>query len=308
MTPYVAVIILNWNRMADTLECVTSVTRQTYPNFQTIVVDNGSTDGSVAAIRAAFPDTTLIANPANLGFGKGNNIGLRYALTQGVDHVLLLNNDTVVDPSLIDELVKAIESDDRIGATGAKILYHAAPQRLWSAGGVINFTEGVARLRGYRQLDRGQFDQMEEVDCVPACAMLMRRQALERVGLFDPVFSPAYLEDSDWCMRARRQGYQIKYVPAAKVWHKVSMSGGGEYNLRERYLIGYNSVQFMKRYANLSNWFKYVVYAILSLPALYGVRLFQGRGRGVLVKGLGIWDGLRGVRRDTFIKSARQTD
>ncbi len=301
MTPCVAVIVLSWNRVADTLDCVASVARQTYPNFKTIVVDNGSTDGSVAAIRAAFPNTTLLANPTNLGFGEGNNVGLRYALAQGVDHVLLLNNDTVVDPALIDELVKVIESDSRIGATGAKILYQASPGRLWSAGGVINFTEGVARLRGYRQLDRGQFDRVEEVDCVPACAMLICRQALEQVGLFDPVFSPAYLEDSDWCMRARRGGYRIVYVPSAKVWHKVSMSGGGEYNLRERYLIGYNSVQFMRRYATLVGWLKYFVFAVLSLPALYVVRVFQGRGRGVLVKGLGIWDGLRGRRRATYL-------
>jgi hypothetical protein len=91
-------------------------------------------------------------------------------------------------------------------------------------------------------------------------------------------------------------------VPSGKVWHKVSLSGGGEYNLRERYLIGYNSVLFMRRYADVSGWLSYMVYAVLSLPALFVVRVFQRRGRGVLVKGLGIWDGFRGQRRDTFIR------
>jgi len=307
MMPQVYVIVLNWNRPGDTLECLNSLTRQTYSNYRSIVVDNGSTDDSVATIQAAFTDMTVVANPQNLGFAEGNNIGIQRALSAGVAYVLLLNNDTVVDSALIEQLVRVAELDGRIGAVGAKILYYADPHRLWSAGGVINYTETISRLRGYRQIDRGQFEQGAEVDYVSGCAMLLRRQALQAVGLLDPLFSPAYFEDADWCMRARRGGYRIVYAPAAKVWHKVSMSGGGEYNLRERYLIGYNSVQFMKRYASLANWFKYVIYAILSLPALYVVRLFQGRGRGVLVKGLGIWDGLRGARRDTFIRSSHQT-
>ena len=301
MAPSVTVVVLNWNRLADTLECLASLARQTYPDYRVIVVDNGSTDSSVAGIRARYPEVTVVANSSNLGFAEGNNVGIEQALTQAADYVLLLNNDTVVDAALIEQLVKVAEADERIGAVGAKILYHSEPGRLWSAGGSVNYAETVTRLRGYRQIDHGQFDRVQDVECVSGCAMLLRSSALQVVGRLDRLFSPAYFEDTDWCMRARRRGYQIKYAPAAKVWHKVSMSGGGEYNLRERYLIGYNSVQFMKRYATPAGWLKYFVFAILSLPALYVIRVFQGRGQGVLVKGLGIWDGLRGRRRTTYL-------
>jgi GT2 family glycosyltransferase len=198
--------------------------------------------------------------------------------------------------------VNVAESDEHIVAVGAKILYFSEPDRLWSAGGIVNYTETVARPRGYYQIDSGQFEDIAEVDYVSGCAMLLRRQALEQIGLLDPVFSPAYFEDTDWCMRARRAGERVVYAPAARVWHKVSMSGGGEYNVRERYLIGFNSIQFMRRYANAGAWLKFFLYAIVSLPLLYLVRVFQGRGRGVVAKGLGLWDGLRRVRRDTYLK------
>jgi GT2 family glycosyltransferase len=256
----------------------------------------------VAAIRSAFPTTTLLESSTNLGYAEGNNLGLRYALECDADDILLLNNDTIVDASSLESLVSTIESDPSIGAVGPKILYQADPRRLWSAGGRLNFTETVGRMRGYRQIDRGQFDRVEAVDYLSGCALLLRRTALERVGLLDPIYSPAYFEDADWCVRARRSGYQLVYVPTARIWHKVSMSGGGEYNLRERYLIGFNSIVFMKRYANRLQWLKYLIFAVGSLPVLYLVRLFQGQGRAVRAKALGIWDGWRGTRRETYLK------
>ncbi len=302
MKPRVIVIMLNWNGLKDTLECLTSLSNQTYPDFETVIVDNGSTDDSVAAIQTAFPDVTVLENGTNLGFSEGNNVGIRYACGKGADYVFLLNNDTTVEPHLIDTLVSMAELDERIGAVGPKILFAYKPDIIWSAGGIVNFTETVARMRGYRRVDRGQFDRIEDVDYLPGCAMLLRREVVEDVGLLDSTYSPIYFEDCDWCMRARRKGYRVVYVPSVRVFHKVSVSGGGEYSPRERYLIGFNSIQFMRRYADLRGWLTFFVYAVLSLPALYVVRLFQRRGRGVLVKALGMWDGFRGTRRDTFIR------
>jgi GT2 family glycosyltransferase len=300
-SPRIAVIVLNWNRRVDTLECLDSLARQTYLNYYVIVIDNGSTDGSVGSIQANFPDAIVVTNSSNLGYAEGNNIGIGLALNDAADYVLLLNNDTVVDPTLLEQLVRVAETSEQVGAVGAKILYYSDRERIWSAGSVLNYTETVTRLRGYRQIDRGQFDRIEEVECISGCAMLLRRSAIEAVGVLDRLFSPAYFEDTDWCLRARQRGYRILYAPAAKVWHKVSMSGGGEYNLRERYLIGYNSVQFMKRYAGFGAWLKFSVFAIASLPLVYLVRTFQKRGRAVIAKGLGMWDGLRGKRRDDYL-------
>lgn len=302
MRPRVFAIVLNWNGLKDTLECITSIKQQTYPEFEPVIVDNGSTDGSVSAIRAAFPGMKVLANATNLGYAEGNNVGIRYACAEGADYLFLLNNDTILDPHLVEHLVTVAETDERIGAVGPKIFFASSPRLLWSAGGIVNYTETVCRMRGYRRLDHGQFERIEDVDYLSSCAILLRRRAVEEVGLLDVVFAPMYYEDADWCMRAHRQGFRVVYVPAGKVWHKVSVSGGGEYNLRERYLIGFNSVQFMRRYANVRGWLTFFVFAVLSLPALFIVRVFQRRGRAVLVKALGLWDGFRCMRRDTFIR------
>ncbi len=302
MKPRVFAIILNWNGLKDTLECISSVKQQTYTQFEPVIVDNGSTDGSVTAFRSAFPEITVLANATNLGYAEGNNVGIRHACAKGADYFLLLNNDTIVDPHLIENLATMAESDESIGAVGPKIFFASDPTLLWSAGGIVNYTETVCRMRGYRRRDRGQFERIEEVDYLSSCAMLLRRKAVEEVGLLDVAFAPIYYEDADWCMRAHRLGYRIVYVPSGKVWHKVSLSGGGEYNLRERYLIGFNSVQFMRRYADARGWLTFFVFAVLSLPALFIVRVFQRRGRAVLVKAIGLWDGFRGIRRDTFIR------
>jgi GT2 family glycosyltransferase len=190
--------------------------------------------------------------------------------------------------------------DTSIGVAGPKILYHADSSRLWSAGGIIRFTETISQMRGYRQRDRGQFDQEEEVDCLPGCAMLMRCATLERIGSLDPVYYPAYFEDTDWCVRARIAGYRIVYVPAAKVWHKVSLSSGGEYNPRERYLLAYHSVTFMRRYGRPAQWVKYIFYSVGSWPFVFVYRLARGQGRAAFAKLMGLFDGLRGTHRNVY--------
>jgi GT2 family glycosyltransferase len=297
----VIVVVLNWNRRADTLACLASLLEQTYRDLSIVVVDNGSTDGSVAGIRATYPMVTVIENGTNLGYSEGNNVGIRYALERDAEYVMVLNNDTLADPAMLENLFLAAECDQKIAAVGPKILYFAHPQRIWSAGAVINYTETVSRSRGYGQPDRGQLDRREDVDMVSGCAMLLRREALIEIGPFDPVYSPAYFEDADWCLRARQHGYRVRYVPEAKLWHKVSLSSGGEYNPKERYLLGLNSVTFMKRYANWLQWIKFLIFAVGSLPAVYIVRSCQGRGYAVVAKAAGIMDGLRGVRRDSFL-------
>src|SRR5436190_7401977 len=132
--PSVAVIVLNWNGRDDTLACLESLAGLNYDNFQVMVVDNGSTDGSVGAIRPRFPGVEIIETGRNLGFAEGNNVGIRLALDRGMDYVFLLNNDTVVDPSLLSELVAAAERCPEGGIFGAQILYHSDPLKIWFAG------------------------------------------------------------------------------------------------------------------------------------------------------------------------------
>ncbi len=224
MLPRVAIIVLTYNGLADTLACLASLEGLDYPRecYRVVVVDNASQDGTPTVVREAYPQVVVIENGANLGFAAGNNVGLRYALAHGYDYALLLNNDTEAAPDMLTELVTAAEADPRSGAVGPIIYYHAAPTRVWSAGGWIDWEQGSSRMEGEVE-DRGQFTAIREVDFVTGCAMLLRRTALERAGLLDERFF-MYFEETEWCVRARRAGFRILFTPRAKLWHKIPLN------------------------------------------------------------------------------------
>lgn len=254
ISPLVYCIILNLNGRDLLLETIESVKQMTYANFKIVVVDNGSTDGSQQTLRSKYPEITLIENRKNLGFGEGNNVGIQYALDHGTDWVFLLNNDILVDPNLLTELMKIGVSDDKIGILGPKIYYHTEPHKLWYAGGNINYFTGIISHRGVRKKDHGQYDRLDETDYVSGCALLIKREVLQKIGMFDPVYYPSYAEDADLCVRAQRTGYRIVYVPPAKLWHKVSAySGGGLTPLKTRLKVEHSLI-FFKRYARWYHW------------------------------------------------------
>ena len=292
--PKVVAVIPIWNRIAETLECLDSLSRQSCRNLKIVVVDNGSHDSSAEEIAARFPQVELICNPTNLGTVQAENMGMIYALEQEADYIAILNNDTIFDPNMITELIQAIEDDPSAAVAGPKVYYYDQPDLIWAAGGMINFTEVISRMRGYNQKDRGQFDVPADVDYIPSCALVVKASVVHEVGLLDPVYF-AHFDDPDWCLRIRQRGYRIRYVPTAKIWHKVSRTAGS-YSPQACYALGINAVVFMKKYARWHEWIKWFFYAVLSLPFLYVVRLFQGKGKSVLAKAMGIWDGFHGVR------------
>ena len=219
--PNVGIVIVNWNGKQVTLECLESLRLVTYANHTVILVDNGSTDGSREAIAKGFPEVTLIDSGSNLGFSGGNNIGIKRALDDGADAVLLLNNDTVVAPDFLEPLVAALTSDSMIGAVNSKIYYHAEPEKIWSAGGMIDWSTGITHQRFVDEIDSGQADECVDIDYAVGCAVMARREAIERAGVLDDDFF-LYYEETEWCQRIRRAGFRIVYVPASRVWHKVS--------------------------------------------------------------------------------------
>ena len=221
--PSVAIIILNWNNASDTIECLRSVAELTYDNFITVVVDNGSSDNSVIEIRQAYPEVMLIEANRNLGFVGGNNVGLELAKVNKADYTLLLNNDTEVSPDFLDRLVTVIEADPTIGIVGPTIYYFDRPNVVWSAGGAIDWQHGSTRMLGLNEKEQGQFgEQPRPVDFVTGCALLIRMSLLDQIGVLDPRFF-AYYEETEWCVRVARAGYQVLHVPTAKVWHKISL-------------------------------------------------------------------------------------
>jgi GT2 family glycosyltransferase len=220
--PSVIIIVLNWNNGADTIACLDSLAKLAYANKDVLVIDNGSVDDSVAAIRTAHPQITLIEAGDNLGYVGGNNLGLEYARGQSADYALLLNNDTEVAPDFLNLLIESIEADPSVGITGPMIYYFNQPEVIWSAGGAIDWQQGTTQMMGLNEVDKGQFGQSPYfVDFVTGCALLINISLVEQVGSLDPRFF-AYFEETEWCVRVSRNGYKILQVPAAKIWHKIS--------------------------------------------------------------------------------------
>ncbi|GAP08605.1 predicted glycosyltransferases [Anaerolinea thermolimosa] len=244
--PRVAIVVINWNGGDDTLACLDSLARVQYPERYVLVVDNASQDGSPERIRACHPEVTLLESRTNLGFAGGNNLGMKVALQKGADYVLLLNHDTLVSPDFLEKMVSVGEADPSIGVLGPTIYYHTRPEVIWSAGGAIDWKHGVARMIGMDETDQGQYGlKPRAVDFVTGCAMLVKRKTLEAAGLLDEGFF-AYYEEVEWCVRIRRAGYQIVYVPGATIWHKISPEAR-EASATVHYYMTRNRLLFLKK-------------------------------------------------------------
>lgn len=211
-----AIIVLNWNGWCDTLACLDSLTRLDYPNYEVIVVDNGSTDGSVEHIRNARPDVKLLEAGANLGFSGGCNLGIRDALSRGFEYVWLLNNDTEADPHALSALVDTAESDPTIGAVGSVIYHMDQPDTVQEWGG------------GYVNLWNGRMTIMTApatLNYLSGCSLLIPTRVLRRAGPFNERFF-VYWEDIDLSQRLLELGYQLAVASESQIRHRGSASTG----------------------------------------------------------------------------------
>jgi len=213
--PLVSIIIVSYNSREYIERCLDSVQKILYPRFEVIVVDNASTDGSAEVIRRKYSFVKLICLPKNIGFAAANNLG--FIMSKG-DFIFLLNPDTEVDPTCLRWLVDAMLRDQEIGVCGAKILLLDRRNIIQHAGGKYH-PIGISIDRGVLEVDKGQYDKVEEVTFVCGAAMLIRRELALKIGLFDPAFF-LYHEDVDFCIRTWLSGSKVIYVPQAVVYHK----------------------------------------------------------------------------------------
>ncbi len=265
----IAIVIVNWNGKKDTLHCLASLEKLKVSKYKVAVtvVDNGSSDGSVDVIRKEFPHVYIIENNKNLGFTGGNNVGISHVLREGASYVWLLNNDTFVDAHALNEIVSSF-NDQHVGIAGSKIYFapghefhkdrYASHERgnvLWYAGGSIDWNNMYASHRGVDEVDKGQYNQVEETPFITGCSMMVKRNVFETVGMLDDRYY-LYLEDVDFCLRAQRAGYKTLYVPSSKVWHMNASSSGGPgtilheyYFTRNRLLLGFQFAPLRTRIA-----------------------------------------------------------
>ncbi len=250
--PKVITVILNTNRRDDTLACLASLANSTYANMHTIVLDNASTDGSVTAIQKAFPAVEIIELQENLGYAGNNNVGIRAAMAQNADWVFVLNEDTILDPNCLSELVAVGESSPQIGIVGPMVYHHNEPTVIQSAGGRLNRRWEGSHI-AQNEPDTGQFPVPHRVDWISGCAILVRRAVIQQVGMIDERFF-YYWEETEWCVRATEAGWQIWHVPDAKLWHK-----GVQRNYQPKPSVTYYSTRnrlllLAKHRAPLSVW------------------------------------------------------
>ena len=308
----VAIIILNWNGSEDTIECLESIYRVNYSNYNVIVVDNNSSDDSVEKIKRycegkievksnffkynksnkpikifeysknefetapkdkkeisnTLPNKKiiLIKNNINYGFAGGNNIGIKYALDiLQSNYILLLNNDTVVDPDFLTELIKAAENDEKIGFVGAKTYFYDRKEVIQAAGGGnIDLKQVIAIETALNQIDDGKYDQNCELDYITGSCILCKREVLDKIGMLNANYF-MYWEDVDWCFRGKKSGYKSVYAFKSKIWHKVS---GSSTNYLKTYYCTRNRIYFMEQNINQDNYLKFLSYffAYIFLP------------------------------------------
>jgi GT2 family glycosyltransferase len=221
------VVVLNWNGGEMVCDTIASILSSDLPPESTIVVDNASTDGSDAQIQQRFPGVTLIRNDSNLGFAAGNNRGIQHALENGADCVLLLNNDTLVEPLALRTMVFALLAEPIRGVVVPKVCFHPSEgeRTLWAAGAQWRAFPPRVTMRGYGEPDMGQYDEPGSVDYATACALLIRREVFEKVGFLDESYF-MYQEDYAFCDRVRASGLTLWYAPKAVIHHRVSASTG----------------------------------------------------------------------------------
>jgi GT2 family glycosyltransferase len=287
--PRVAAIALNYNGRDVTLQALASLTAQDYAACDVVVVDNGSTDGSEDAIRAAYPSVTVVRTEKNLGPSGGGNLGFRWALDHSYDYALILNNDIEVAPDFVRQLVAVAESDPRIGIVGPKAYYFWQRDTIWSAGGRLRFAEAVTSERGMGLVDRGQFDVDDDVEYVNGCAMLVKRAVFEQIGLWDPSYQLCF-EDADFSLRARRAGWRIRYAHLAKLWHMVSTSTGG-YVPAKTFHSARSTALFVRRFATPGQRLAARLMMALAVPVAFLRELPKGNQAAALAKIRGYREG-----------------
>jgi len=294
-SPLVGIVVVNWRRREATLACLNALAALEYFEWRLHLVDNGCEDFDAVELERMFPGADYLRTGHNLGFAGGSNVGMRAALEAGAAFVWFLNNDAEPEPAALRELVAAADGALPAAVVGAKILQKARPERIDSVALHVDLGSGRVLLRGHDEIDRGQFDDLAEVDAVTGCAMLVRRDALARLGGFDESFF-SYMEDADLCLRARAAGLRVLAAPRARVMHDRPVATRGRQSTASLYYATRNHLELVRRHGRGPRWRRpLLVAAVFALNFAYALRAADAPlGPRVAAVWRGLLDYLRG--------------
>lgn len=251
-TRKIIVVIVNWERSEDTIQCIQSLISDNIEQTHILIVDNGSRDNSIEQIQTVYPLINILSLPNNLGFAGGYNAGIEYALATDADYILLLNNDTVVEKGSISALLSSTWD-----VAVPKILYHGSKNRIWAAGARLRSFPPAVVMIGFNHLDGIDYNVPYLLRYATGCALMIRRSVLESVGGFDIAYKN-YMEDYDFSYRVYSMGFSMGYVPKARIYHKVSKTLGAKSSSRWWYQ-GRNTVLFYRKDDRFSVWMLWLV-------------------------------------------------
>ncbi|WP_008318842.1 glycosyltransferase family 2 protein [Leptolyngbya sp. PCC 6406] len=247
-SPSIGVVILNWNGLSDTLNCLESVYKSNYENYHIIVVDNNSNEDPTTPIKNQFPETIIIRNSANLGFSGGCNAGIDYVINQSYDFVFLLNNDAIVDPEIFRAFILASQQHPEGGAFGAKIYRYDRPGVLLNAGGKWSWRDARYLSLGLHQVDDHQtWEAIQDTDFIPGCSLFIKTEIIQKIGRLNTDYFLLW-EDLELGKAVQRLNYRLLIVPQAKIWHKESASFvGGLWAAHRQYFESRNQLLWIER-------------------------------------------------------------
>ena len=296
----IAVILVNWNSYDFTKDCIESLQKATYPHFTTIVVDNDSKDGSGKRLQEEYPGIVVLFSPDNKGFTGGNNIGIRYAIENGFDYAMLLNNDTFVEPNFLEPLIAHLQQHPKTGAVQPRIHFNHDRTLLWNGGNKFNYFIGWPSTSGENQQPQPHHLQEKKMSWITGCAFMVRVSVLKETGLLaENMFM--YMEDVDLSFRIRQKGYQLVYIPDAVIYHiagasnkKVVKDKEGTVNPIVHYLNQRNRIWIQKKY---TPW--YAIPTVLLFNFFYttlilGYFAIRNRPKKFMAIVNGVKDGITG--------------
>jgi len=289
----IAVILVNWKKYNLTSKCIDSLNKSNYKNFKIILVDNEYSEKSLIDLRNKHKELMVFKEKNNLGFAGGNNIGIRYALENDYDYIMLLNNDTEVKENFILPLVERIEKDHFLGAVQPLILNFSNKSIIWNAGGKLNKFLGLTstRLNNNKLNSSIVFD--DYTDWISGCCILIKSEILTKVGLLDEKFFN-YYEDVDWSLRMKNLGYDLGFVKESIIYHHGSSSSKnkktkeGVISSKIHYFNIRNHILLLKKHKNLFNFFGIVFFQIIKTTSyiFYFLIKFRFNKLTMVLKGL----------------------